>query len=194
VVFAAAGVYARQAPEARPDAARPSATCGSERWLVKTLADPAASKVRFASVKPRTVEDLRHLKAPKNLKPTTPRQTGTERTVFSVKGLLMSMKREDDSDIHLVIADPKPSGSMIVEFGGVVHNARNARRTGCDGASPRDFTGAGGASRGRMVTLAGFATMTGGAFDERSTGRPALRRTGSSSTPRRRSRASIASA
>ena len=28
----------------------------------------------------------------------------------------MSMKREEDSDIHLVIADPKLGGSMIVEF------------------------------------------------------------------------------
>jgi hypothetical protein len=168
LVFAGAGVYARQTPEARPDAAHPSATCGSERWLVKTLADPAASKVNFASVKPRSVEDLRHLKAPKNLKATTPRHTGAERTVFSVKGLLMSMKREDDSDIHLVVADPKLGGSMIVEFpaASCATAATPVAQTAMAQARA-DLAGACGGEPGvKPVTLTGLATITGvGLFD-----------------------------
>jgi hypothetical protein len=167
-MFAAAGVYARQVPGARPDAARPSATCGSDRWVVKTLADPAAAKIDFTSVKSRTVEDLRHLTAPKNLKATSARRRGAERTVFSVKGLLMSMKREDDSDIHLVIADPKFGGSMIVEFpaGPCVTPAAPAAQAAMAQARA-DVAGAcGGEPGAKTVTLTGFATITGvGLFD-----------------------------
>lgn len=167
-VFTTAGVYARQAPEARPDAAHPSATCGSDRWVVKTLADPAASKIDFTSVKPRTVEDLRHLKVPKNLKATSARRIGAERTVFSVKGLLMSMKREDDSDIHLVITDPKFGGSMIVEFpaGACTTPATPAAQAAMTQARA-DLAGACGGEPGvKTVTLTGLATITGvGFFD-----------------------------
>ena len=168
-VFTTAGVYARQAPDARPDAAHPSATCGSDRWLVKTLADPAAAKVNFESVKPRTVEDLRHLKVPANLKATSARRLGTERTVYSVKGLLMSMKREDDSDLHLVIADPKFGGSMIVEFptAACVTPATPAAQAAMAQARA-DIAGAcGGEPGAKTVTLAGVATITGVGFFDR---------------------------
>jgi hypothetical protein len=137
VAFAVAGAYARQAPEARPDAARPS--------------DPAAAKIDFTKVKSRTVEEPRHLTAPKNLKATGARRRGTERTGISVKGLLMFMKREDDSDIHLVIADPKFGGSMIVEFLGAP----------CVTPATPAEPGA------KTVTPTGLATITGVGFFDR---------------------------
>jgi hypothetical protein len=102
-----------------------SATCGVERWNVKTLQDAAASEVDFANPNTKFVEFLRRLnekgnpssgKPPKNLTKTTPRMPPVETTVYKLKALLMSMRREDDKDIHLVIADPKIGGSMIVEF------------------------------------------------------------------------------
>jgi hypothetical protein len=168
LTFAAAGVYARATPDARLSTAYPSAACGSERWAVKTLMDPAAANINLAKVKTTTVEGLRHLKVPKNLKATSKRRAGAERTVYGVQGLLMSMKREEDSDIHLVIADPRLGGSMIVEF----------PADACDGAAlPAarlmmtqarvDLAAAcGGEPAGTAVTLTGSATMTGvGFFD-----------------------------
>jgi hypothetical protein len=168
LTFTAAGVYARATPDARLSTAYPSAACGSERWAVKTLTDPSASKIDFAKVKSTSIEGLRHLKVPKNLKATSLRRTGAERTVYSVSALLMSMKREDDSDIHLVITDPKLGGSMIVEF----------PSDACDTAAPPaarlmmtrarvDLVAACGGEPGpRAVTLTGSATISGvGFFD-----------------------------
>jgi hypothetical protein len=168
VVFTAAGVYARPTPEARPSIRFPSAACGSERWTVKTMTDAAAAKIDLAKVKATTVEGLRHLKVPKNLTATSKRRAGAEKTLYTVQALLMSMKREDDSDIHLVIADPRLGGSMIVEF----------PSDACDGAAVPaarlmmtqarvDLAAAcGGEPGASAVTLTGNATITGvGFFD-----------------------------
>jgi hypothetical protein len=168
VVFAGAGVFARSAPLVGADAAHPSALCGSERWLVKTLMDPGAAKIDFDHVKPRSVEDLRHLTMPARLKATSARRRGTERTVFSVKGLLMSMKREDDSDIHLVIADPKLGGSMIVEFPApTCDTAASPAAQAAMTQARADLAGAcGGEPSAKAVTLTGIATISGvGFFD-----------------------------
>ena len=168
VVFTAAGVYARPTPNARPSVRYASAACGSERWTVKTLTDAAAAKLDLNKVKTTTVEGLRHLKVPENLTATSARRAGAEKTVYTVQGLLMSMKREDDSDIHLVIADPKLGGSMIVEI----------PSDACDGAAPPAArammtqaraslaAACGGEPGASAVTLTGNATITGvGFFD-----------------------------
>ena len=166
--FTAAGVYARPEPKARPTAAFPALACGSERWAVKTLTDPAAGKINFTKVKPTSVEGLRHLKVPKNLKATSLRRTGAERTVYSVNALLMSMKREDDSDIHLVIADPKLGGSMIVELPSSTCTATAAPSLQAAMAQARTdlATACGGEAGTQAVTLTGSATISGvGFFD-----------------------------
>src|ERR1051325_588114 len=110
--FAAVGVDGRT-PPAAPSAPARVMACGSERWSVKTLTDPSAARVVFTKVKARSVEALRHLKVPANLKATSKRRTGAERSVYKVTVRLMSMRREDDSDVHLVVADPTLGGSMI---------------------------------------------------------------------------------
>jgi hypothetical protein len=168
LAFTAAGVYARPTPHVRPDARYPSAACGSERWTVKTMSDPAAAKVDLARLKTTTVEGLRHLKVPKNLSATSLRRTGAERTVYAVQGLLMSMKREDDSDIHLVIADPRLGGSMIVEFPSDTCDtaALPAARLLMTQARVDLAAACGGEPGAKAVTLTGSATITGvGFFD-----------------------------
>jgi hypothetical protein len=166
-VCAAVGVYGR-APQARSTPFNLVTKCGSERWAVKTLTDAAAPKVRFGSVKATSVKRLRLLNAPTVLKATTARGSGTERNVYSVTALLLSMRKEDDSDIHLVVADPKLGGTMIVEFpsstcttGGATAERRSMRN------ARADLTAACGGEPGTSpVTLTGKATITGvGYFD-----------------------------
>jgi hypothetical protein len=161
-------VYARPTPEARPSARYPSAACGSERWTVKTLSDAAAAKIDLAKLKPTTVEGLRHLKVPKNLEATSARRAGAEKTVYTVQGLLMSMKREEDSDIHLVIADPRLGGSMIVELPSDACDvaAVPAARLMMTQARVDLAAACGGEPGASPVTLTGSATITGiGFFD-----------------------------
>jgi hypothetical protein len=165
---AAVGVFARVSSPAHTAPAAPVGLCGSERWAVKTLTDPAQSKVAFSKTKAKTVEGLRHLKAPPDLKSSTPRLTGTERTVFHVTALLMSMRREDDSDIHLVIADPKLGGSMIAELpsASCTLGAPEKQRAAMDAARGDLAAACGGLAGVTPVTLSGTATLTGvGFFD-----------------------------
>jgi hypothetical protein len=97
--------------------------CGRERWAVKTLTDADASKVDFTPVQ-STITALGSAAAPKS-DPDLPRQP-QEQNVYQVTGTIVGYKLEDDSDIHLAIADLKPPfATMIVEFpnAGCVHGA-----------------------------------------------------------------------
>jgi hypothetical protein len=164
----AVGVFGRTSPAAQTAPGTPLGLCGSERWTVKTLTDAAASKIAFASSKPKSVEGLRHLKPPRSLKATTSRQTGAERTVYRVSALLMSMRREDDSDIHLVLADPKLGGSMIAELpsGSCTIGATAQERDAMDQARADLAAACGGLPGITPVTLSGTAMLTGvGFFD-----------------------------
>jgi hypothetical protein len=152
--------------------------CGEERWAVKTLTDtPGADAVDLAHPKTTTVEAMRHLNAkgkrssgapPKGLTKRSPRMPPVETTVYKVNALLMSMKREKDKDIHLVIADPKVGGSMIVEFPqeectvGANEDARAKMKE-----ARSDLASACGGEPGKsIVTLNGKATIQGvGFFD-----------------------------
>src|SRR2546425_742720 len=86
--------------------------CGVERWAVKTLADRRARLVDF---KPRTttLRALRRLRRPTE---PTGRIRGVETTTYRVRARVLAAKIEEDSDIHLVIADPATGGTMIGEF------------------------------------------------------------------------------
>jgi hypothetical protein len=165
--FAAAGLYGRAPSIAQPASGTILASCGTERWAVKTLIDPAASKVVYRKPKQRTVEDLRRLKAPSELRPTTPRGARTERTVYRITALLMSMRREDDSDIHLVLADPTLGGSMIAEFPATSCMTAAAKQRNAVKHARADLTTAcGGEPGSKPVKLTGTATLTGvGFFD-----------------------------
>src|SRR6187397_1056423 len=99
----AAGPYSRQVG------------CGVERWGVKTLADPLARRVNFTP-RATTIRSLRSRLAPTRTGGLR-RLPGLETRTFRLRAALVEMKLEDDSDIHLVIADPRdPRLTMIVEF------------------------------------------------------------------------------
>jgi hypothetical protein len=90
--------------------------CGTERWAVKTATDPDAAQVT-TDPEPATIGELTALPAPAdpNSRPAS-RFSPTELTTYIVSGILAVIKREEDEDYHLVLADPSNSGiTMIVE-------------------------------------------------------------------------------
>jgi hypothetical protein len=161
-VFMAARNGGALARSARPQ----HITCGDERWTIKTLTDPDASSISMTAVRKTSIEALRRLKATAALGKSTPRIAPTEKTVFRVDALLMSMKLEGDDDIHMVVADPVVGGSMIVEFPGagcvgtvgasLMSKAKAALAAAC-GPLPKTS---------KFVALQGRATIDGvGFFD-----------------------------
>jgi hypothetical protein len=146
---------------------RPGVHCGSERWAIKTLSDPAASGVNFRPTA-TSVDTLRAM----TVTPTafgTPRRAPLETTTYRVHATLIEARLEGDKDIHLVIADPSDaSHKMIVELAnptcdGVtssikkaqITRARNAyvKKCGLPPAYPAPFQ-----------QLHGSATITGVGF------------------------------
>jgi hypothetical protein len=140
--------------------------CGIERWSVKTLADPAGRKLGLVP-KATTIRALRRKSAPAYL--SLRRIRGAEGTTFRVRAKLVEMKLEDDSDIHLVIADPKRTGAtMIAEFPaascslGATPKARAKMRR-----ARSALIGACGSPSGSFRRLGGTATISGvGFFDQ----------------------------
>jgi hypothetical protein len=78
--------------------------CGVERWAVKTGMDPDARLVNQKVVVPTNIIRLRSLPAPAYL-PVRSRLRPVETTVWAVDAILLRYKVEEDSDVHLVIAD-----------------------------------------------------------------------------------------
>ena len=87
-----------------------AASCGVERWAVKTLTDPAASRVNLTPVA-STVQALRLLPAP--AQPSA--RAGVELRTFTVRATITAYKQEADSDVHLAVVDAKGL-TMIFEM------------------------------------------------------------------------------
>jgi len=86
------------------------ASCGVERWPVKTLSDPRARDIDFA-VRPATVRYLGSLRA----SPGGQDSRGPlESRVFGVQARLVGVKREADSDYHLILS--AGGATMIAEM------------------------------------------------------------------------------
>jgi hypothetical protein len=140
--------------------------CGVERWAVKTLADPAGRRL---SLNPTTttIRALRKKQVPGYV--GLRRTRGVERTTFRVRASLVDMKLEDDSDIHLVIADPRDSrATMIAEFpaascmAGASPKAKTKMRR-----ARKAFVAACGSPSTSFKRLDGTATISGvGFFDQ----------------------------
>jgi len=88
--------------------------CGVERWPVKVLADDDAAGVNLTPV-PETVADLVAFPTPDTL-PQHNRIAPVEFTTYTLSVNLVEAKVEDDSDIHLVVADPQTGDTMIAEL------------------------------------------------------------------------------
>jgi hypothetical protein len=81
---------------------------------VKILSDSMAARVSFVPHR-TSVRALRRLRAPSSL-PRNARIRPVETTTYRVHARLVESRFEEDSDLHLVIADPRTGGTMIVEF------------------------------------------------------------------------------
>jgi hypothetical protein len=140
--------------------------CGIERWSVKTLADPAGRALSL-SPKATTIRALRRKTVPAYV--GLRRGRGVERTTFRVRAKLVVMKLEDDSDIHLVIADPSRTGAtMIAEFPASSCTARATPRARMKMNRARTaLIAACGAPSRSFRKLNGTATISGvGFFDQ----------------------------
>jgi hypothetical protein len=88
------------------------ATCGRERWSVKTATDAAATNIVLAP-KVTTIEALDALPSSNNGNPDEAR-TEAEQQTYTVTATLEAAKVEADSDIHLVLVDA--GKTMIAEI------------------------------------------------------------------------------
>lgn len=130
-----------------------------ERWAVKTGMDPAANKI--ASPTATTLGALAKIGAPAGLNRDSPRFP-QEQTAVTVRVTLAEVKRETDSDYHLVITDgpatavgeiPHPS---CVNSGPLQAGIARARAT-LDSLVPQVRAASGFVKVGRPVTLTGVA-------------------------------------
>lgn len=100
-----------RSPTVEPASAAPSfALCGSERWAVKTFADPDRWQVDLTR-RLRTIAQLNTIQRP----PHVPQngRAPAERLTYRVVGTVTLNRNEDDGDVHLALeADGK---SIIAE-------------------------------------------------------------------------------
>ncbi|HEY1573149.1 MAG TPA: putative Ig domain-containing protein [Pseudonocardiaceae bacterium] len=96
-----------------PHAGAVTASCGVERWSVKTGTDADTAKINLASTTSTSIAFLGGLAQPASL-PANNRITPTETTVFQVQATLVEYKLETDSDFHLVLSDG--THTMIAEI------------------------------------------------------------------------------
>ena len=97
------------------------ANCGFERWPVKTLSDPEARQVNFA-VHPATVRYLGSLRASAGGQDS---RSALESRVFGVQARLVSVKREADSDYHLVLSEGGTTMIAEMPFTGCTSGAQH---------------------------------------------------------------------
>lgn len=76
------------APRAHSGAVPRGASCGVERWNVKTLADPRRYLVHLRDVHGTTVRALRRMQPLSATGEHTPRRRGVETTVYRVRARL----------------------------------------------------------------------------------------------------------
>jgi hypothetical protein len=90
--------------------------CGYDRWPVKILSDKDRGRVNFTLVD-TTVAKLAGIPIHEIPYPRDRRIEPEELKVYRVRAKLMEVKQENDSDLHLIIADlEKPDIRMIAEI------------------------------------------------------------------------------
>jgi hypothetical protein len=126
------------------------AACGTERWPVKTLADPDRGQVDQTPER-TSVAALARLPRPAQL-PEAARTAGAERKRFVVEAYLAGWDDERDRDIHLILADPDEqtvtliaeipdpdcSGACASGFAQAYAQARSALEAGLARPNPAD--------------------------------------------------------
>lgn len=147
--------------------AQSAATCGVERWAVKTLSDKQVNRVNFHP-HDSSIGRLRKKVAP-DVGSDTPRIDGVETTNYRVRARLIEFKREEDRDIHLVIGVPSsPQKTMIIEFPDTTCPGarRSPKKTQMARARSALVAACGQPSSSSFHQLQGTATVNGvGFFD-----------------------------
>ena len=90
--------------------------CGYDRWPVKILSDKDRQRVNFNPVE-TTIAKLASIPIHEIPYPRDKRIEPEELTTYKVRGRLIEVRPEADSDLHLIIADlDKPEIRMIAEI------------------------------------------------------------------------------
>lgn len=90
--------------------------CGYDRWPVKILSDKDRGRVNFTRVE-TTVAKLSAIQIHEIPYPRDRRIEPEELKVYKIRAKLIAIKLEQDSDLHLIIADlDKPEMRMIAEI------------------------------------------------------------------------------
>jgi hypothetical protein len=90
--------------------------CGYDRWPVKIISDKDRSRVNFTPTD-TTVAKLASIPIHEIPYPRDRRIAPEELKVYKLQAMLIRVKRERDSDLHLIIADlDKPKVRMIAEI------------------------------------------------------------------------------
>jgi hypothetical protein len=94
----------------------PTRRCGSDRWPVKTLNDRDRNRVNFRPIDV-TVAALGTIHVHEIPYPKDRRIQPEELKVYRVRAKLIEVRREGDSDLHLILADlDRPNMRMIAEI------------------------------------------------------------------------------
>jgi hypothetical protein len=101
-----------------PSADTTETECGVERWNVKTLTDPDTSSIVWTPVASTIAEQNGFAEISVDV--NTPRQD-FEKKVVTIQCNIVAYKKEDDSDIHLVLLDAQ-NDSMIGEIPSIYCN------------------------------------------------------------------------
>jgi len=137
-----------------------TAACGTEAWAVKTLSDPAAKDVDLRP-RPTTIAALTGLRAPASIGTRLP---GAEMRTWRVRARLLWQRLEADSDVHLVVADPKTGRTMIAELPSPDCVGAAAAVAARMAAARTAFARACGPPTTSFTRLHGTATIDGVAF------------------------------
>lgn len=89
------------------------ASCGTERWAVKTASDDEARNIVHVA-RPATVDELVRLPAPA-YDDNAPRHS-EELRVYRVRGRIVEAKLEADGDYHVVLQSMTTRATMIIEL------------------------------------------------------------------------------
>jgi hypothetical protein len=123
----------------------PGLTCGVERWPVKTLSDPDATRVDTSLVQQTTIKALNERSSHCTGLPDA-RTFGEEFQVYEVVGRVTFVRLEDDRDYHIAVADPSDgSYTMVTEVADIA----------CQGAVGSPHRTAVEAGRNGLISLLG---------------------------------------
>lgn len=104
--------------------------CGHDRWAVKTLTDRDRRRVDLAPVE-TTISKLIAVRIHEIPYPEDARIEPEELKVYRLRATLLEVRHEQDSDLHLLLADPDNSvARMVAEIPALsraIRKCQNAR-------------------------------------------------------------------